>query len=127
MGCERINLGYTCHGGNKGRTYRSSGTNQISVFNRFPNKLLSDDIHNGITVTYDRLKLSFKSLGYYGRKFFSIHGMSLIIADTSKRLIRILNDGRTFIGSDRCDGITHIRDLVCIQYYSLHRFVRTEI
>ena len=50
---QRVYLCNPRHGCYKRGTYRTSGTNQITVRIGFPYKLLCNDVHNGETVTND--------------------------------------------------------------------------
>ena len=50
---ERVDFRYACHRRDKGRSYRATGSYQISVLIGLPHKLLSYDIHYGKAIGYD--------------------------------------------------------------------------
>ena len=87
MRTERIYLGNTCHGGDKGRSYRSTGTYQIAVLIGLPHQFLCDDLHHGITIADDGFEFSFQSLFYDRRQIIAIERMRPIIADLSQHAV----------------------------------------
>ena len=94
---QRIYFRNTGHRCCKRRSYRSSGTYQISILIGFPHQFLRNDIHNRITVGNNRVKFFIQSVFYNLRKYFSIHLMCFIKTDILQILIRVFNDRRIFI------------------------------
>ena len=124
---KRINLRYSSHCRRKGRTYRASGAYKVSVLVRLPHKLLCNDVHNGISVADNGIKLPVKTFLNYLRKLLAIHLMRRGITDFSQRFIRIFNYRRTFIRTHRRYFFTHIRNHIGVPYYYLIRLVASQI
>ena len=130
--CQRIYLGNTGHGRYEGRTYGTTGTNQISVFIGFPNQLLGDDIHHREPIGNNGIQLSFQTLTNHLRKRVPIHRMCLIVAYISKLLVRIFDDRWTFIRSYRRNLLNHIcnqigvlnDNLICLFRAKISKFLQ---
>ena len=114
MWWQRVNLSNTRHSCRKWRTYGASWTYKITVVIWFPNKLLGNNVHNGISIWNNRIKLSVQSTAYFLRKNRTIHFMSFINAYLSECFIGILDYRRTFVRSDRRNLFTHISNHICI-------------
>ena len=72
---QRIYLRDSRHGGNKGGTYRSSGSHKITVRIGFPYQFLCDDIHNCIAIGNNGVKLFLQALRHLDRKILTVHFM----------------------------------------------------
>ena len=83
MRAQRIYLCNSRHSSDKGRSDRTSGTNQIPILIGLPHQLLGNDIHYGKPIGNNRIQLSLQPLCYHLRQILSIHGMRLIITDLS--------------------------------------------
>ena len=123
MRTQGINLCDSRHIGNEGRTYGATRSNQIPILHRFPYQLLRNDIHNGKSVGNNRIQFLFQSFFYNIRQYLAIDLMRSPVADIRQRLVTVFNNRRTFIRSDRIDGIHHIRDQVCVINNYLPRFI----
>ena len=109
-----IYLRDTRHRRNKGTSYRSTRTNQISVFIRFPHQFLRNDVHYGITIADNGIQFSIQTFLYDFWQRITIHFVCFVITDITKHLIRIFDNRRTFIRSDRRYFFTHICNQICI-------------
>ena len=98
---QRIYFSDSCHGRYKRRSNRTSGSYQIAVIIGLPHQLLSDNIHNGKSITNDRLQFSLQTLGYHLRQIISVDLMSFVVTDLTQRLVRIWNDRRALIRTHR--------------------------
>ena len=91
MGWQRVYLRNPCHVCRKGRTYGTTGTNQIAVSHRFPYQFLRNDIKHRIAVADDGVQFCFQTLLYQWRQRIAINGMRLIHANLPQLLIGTLN------------------------------------
>ena len=87
MGRQGIYLGNARHGSYKGRSYRTTGTHQITVLIGLPHQLLSNDIHNRKSIGNNGMQLFFQSLRYLSGQFCSVDGVCLFIADVTQGLV----------------------------------------
>ena len=127
MCMQRIYLRDTSHRRCEGASDRSTRSNQIPILIRLPHQLLCNDVHNGISVSDNGIKLTVKALLHHRRKDVPVHLMCLVVADITQHLVGISNDRRTFIRTYRGNALTHIRDHVGVGYDDLLRLCRTEI
>ena len=127
MCLQRIDLRDTGHGRRERRSDRSTGTYQITVLIGLPHQFLCNDIHYGIAVGNDGIKLTIQPLLHDGRQFLAVHAVRFGITDVTQHLIRILNDRRTLVRAHRCDLLTHIGNLARIRDDNLLRLGASEI
>ena len=127
MGTQRIYFCDSGHGCHKRRSYRSTGSHQISVFIGFPYQFLSNDIHNRITIGNNRIQFSFQTGRNDLRKILPIDLMCTVITDFSQHIIRIFNNRRELSITDRAHTITHFHNLIWISNNDLFRLLRPQI
>ena len=111
---QRIYLRDTGHSRCQGRTYRTSGTYQITILIGFPYQFLCNDIHHRITIGDNGVQLPVQTVLHDLRKRISVHFVGFCETDILKILLGVFNDRRKFIRMDRRDLLDHIRDLVGI-------------
>ena len=123
MRAQRIYLRDTRHRRRQRGTNGSSRTNQISILIRLPNQLLRDDIHNGESIGNDRVKFPLQPIDYHLRQLIAVHIMRVVVADGTKRIIRIRNNRRTLVRAYRGNALTHRRDLARVCDNDLLRLI----
>ena len=97
---QRIDFRDTCREGYKRGADRAAAADDIAVFVGFPHEFLRDNIHDGKTVTDDGRQFFFQSFFHHCGKRFSVNLMCPVVTNPTQLLIRILDDGRTFIGTN---------------------------
>ena len=127
MGTQRIDLRNSRHSSHEGRTYRATGTHQITILVGLPNQLLCNNIHYGKSVGNNGIQLPLQTLRNHLRQFLSIHLMGAVVADISQHLVRIRNHRRTLIRPHRCDLLHPVRDHIGIVDYNLMSLGRSQI
>ena len=70
---QRINLCDARHGSGKGRSYRASGSYQITIPVRLMNEHLCSYIHHGISVSDDGAKFSLQPFLYFRRQRIAVY------------------------------------------------------
>ena len=75
-----------------------------------PHQLLGDDVHDGITVGDDGVKLFVEPDAYLRRKLRAVHLVSLLIADLPQGLVGVFDHRRALVRADGSDGLAHPQD-----------------
>ena len=73
------------------------------------------------------MQLLLQSLLHNGGKFLAIQLMGAVVADIRQCFVRVRNDRRTLIGSDRRDRLNQIRDQFRVGYDDLLRLIVPQI
>ena len=81
MRCQRVDLGDAGHSRYKGRTHRTAGADQITVFIGFPDQLLGNDIHDSKTVGNNGVQLMLQPFADLWGQIWTIHAVRLVITD----------------------------------------------
>ena len=84
---QRIYLRDTGHGRCQGRTYGTSGANQITVLIGFPYQFLCNDIHYRITIGNNGVQLPVQTILHDLRKRISVHFVGFCKTDILKILL----------------------------------------
>ena len=87
MRMQGIDLRNAGHVRDKGRSDRSSGSDQITVGHRLPHQLLRDDVHDCESIGDDGIQLLLQPVLDDLRQLFPVDLMCLVIADAGQHLI----------------------------------------
>ena len=98
---QRIYFRNTGHGGCQGRSYGTSGSNQIAVRIGFPHQLLGNDVHHRISIGNNGVQFLVKTVLHDLRKHFPVHLVSLLETHVLQILVRVLDDRRILVRMDR--------------------------
>ena len=101
MCMQRVYLSNTGHRGNKRTAYRSSRSHQIAILVGFPHKFLRNNIHNRISIADNGIQFSLKTFLHDLWKRISVHFVCLVVTDVPEHLIRILDNRRTLVRTNR--------------------------
>ena len=112
MRMEGIHLRDARHVGDKARADRSPGSDQISVRNALPHQLLGNDVHHREAVGDNGIQFLLQPVLNNLRQVFPVDLVCLVIAQTRQRLIRIGDDRRAFVRTDRTEAFDPVRDQV---------------
>ena len=127
MRTQRIDLRDVRHGRREGRADGSSRADEVAILVRLVNELLRDDIHDGVAVADDRVQLRLETVGHDLRELRSIDAVRGLVADLAQRLVRVLDDRRTLIRTDRTDLIAHVGEHVRVIDDDFLRLFRLEV
>ena len=109
---QRIDLGDPAEGCCQRGAHGSTGAYQETVLHAVLHEALRNDVHDGVAVADDRVQFLVETGLYDIRQVISVHGSCRIIAGSLQLLIRVLNDRRALVRTDRSDALTHVRDPV---------------
>ena len=117
MRTQWINLCDTGHGSHKGTSDRTTGAHQIAVLIGLPHQLLCDDVHDGKAVGNDGIQFTLQTLLHDLRQRIPVHLVGLIVADIPEHLIRIFNDRRALVRTNRRNFFNLVKNLLRIGNY----------
>ncbi len=124
---QRIHLRDARHGRDKGRAHGTSRADEVPVLVRFPDELLRDDIHDRVAVLDDGTEFLLETVLHDLRQLLPVHAVSLVVADITQLLIRVLNDGRALVRPHRAHRLHLVRNLLRVGDDDLLALVRSEI